>query len=106
MALGGLGCAYGEGLFQLAGGGAFAEWGGDGRGGEVPEMGGEGGEGGALPEGGCRPREPWGCQRGSPGDGDGDGLTWYSAGVSPGHVLGGSGALWLGGAGAGRSLRA
>lgn len=67
MALGGLGCAYGEGLFQLAGGGAFAERGGDGRGGEVPEMGGEGGEGGALPEGGCRPREPWGCQRGEPG---------------------------------------
>lgn len=105
MAFCGLGCPYGEGLFQLAGGGAFAERGGDGGGGEVPEMGGEGGEGGALPEGGCRSRKSCAGQRGGEGGGDG-GLTWYSAGVSPGHVLGGSGALWLGGAGAGGGLRA
>lgn len=108
MALRRLGCPHGEGLFQLAGGGAFAEGGGHGRRGEVPEMGGEGGEGGALPEGGCRSRQPCGGQReGGGGGGDSyDGLTGYSAGVSPGHVLGGSGALWLGGAGAGGSLRA
>lgn len=37
---------------------------------------------------------------------DSYGLTGYSAGVSPGHVLGGSGTMWLGGAGAGGSLRA
>lgn len=69
MALGGLGRAYGEGLFQLAGGGAFAEGGGHGRRGEVPEMGGEGGEGGALPEGGGRSRQSCGCQRGAGGGG-------------------------------------
>lgn len=75
MAFCGLGCPYGEGLFQLAGGGAFAERGGDGGGGEVPEMGGEGGEGGALPEGGCRSRKSCAGQRGGGGGGIAIGRT-------------------------------
>lgn len=93
MALGGLGRAYGEGLFQLAGGGAFAEGGGHGRRGEVPEMGGEGGEGGALPEGGGRSRQSCGCQRGAGGDswgerGRGGERERDSPGTVPGFRLG------------------
>lgn len=84
MAFSGLGCPYGEGLFQLAGGGAFAEGGGDGGGGEVPEMGGEGGEGGALPEGGCRSRKSCAGQRGRGGDSD----RADSPGTVPGFRLG------------------
>lgn len=85
MALRRLGCPHGEGLFQLAGGGAFAEGGGHGRRGEVPEMGGEGGEGGALPEGGCRSRQPCG---GQPGGGERGIATTDSPGTVPGFRLG------------------
>lgn len=60
MALGGLGRAHGEGLLELAGGGAFAEGRGDAGRREVPEMGRERGERGALAEGGGGPCEAWG----------------------------------------------
>lgn len=88
MAFCGLGCPYGEGLFQLAGGGAFAEGGGDGGGGEVPEMGGERGEGGALPEGGCRSRKSCAGQRGGRGGETGDSDRADSPGTVPGFRLG------------------
>lgn len=102
MALGGLGRAHGEGLLELAGGGAFAEGRGDAGRREVPEMGRERGERGALAEGGGGPCEAWGSAAARAGA-----LTWNRARVAPRHVRRRGCALRLGGAWAGgRSLRA